>query len=104
MVGDSRTGAIDKVDGPYYFFPLIKRAGERLPGWVPLVGPELGHTNVVPVDFVVAALDHIAHRPGLDGHTFHLANPTRQRVVDVVNALAAAAHAPASRPRSTADR
>ncbi len=94
VVGDSRTGAIDKVDGPYYFFPLIKRAGERLPGWVPLVGPEFGHTNVVPVDFVVAAIDHIAHRPGLDGQTFHLANPTRQRVVDVVNALAQAAHAP----------
>ena len=94
VVGDSRTGAIDKADGPYYFFPLIKRSGERLPGWVPLVGPELGHTNVVPVDFVVAAIDHIAHRPGLDGQTFHLANPTRQRVVDLVNALAQAAHAP----------
>ena len=94
VVGDSHTGAIDKIDGPYYFFPLIKGAGARLPGWVPLVGPDLGHTNVVPVDFVVAALDHIAHQPGLDGQTFHLANPTRQRVVDLINALAAAAHAP----------
>ena len=106
VVGDSRTGAIDKADGPYYFFPLIKRAGERLPGWVPLVGPELGHTNVVPVDFVVAAIDHIAHRPGLDGQTFHLANPTRQRVVDLVNALAQGSPRPSGRSpdqRRTAD-
>jgi len=94
VVGDSRSGATEKIDGPYYFFPLIKRAGERLPGWLPLVGPDLGDTNIVPVDFVVAALDHIAHQPGLDGRTFHLANPTRQRVGDVINALAVAAHAP----------
>ena len=94
VVGDSRTGAINKVDGPYYFFPLIKRARERLPGWLPLIAPELGQTNVVPVDFVVAALDHIAHQPGLDGRAFQLANPAPQRVVDILNAVAAAAGAP----------
>ena len=26
VVGDSRTGEMDKVDGPYYFFPILARA------------------------------------------------------------------------------
>jgi hypothetical protein len=43
---------MDKIDGPYYFFPLIKRLRDALPGWVPLVGLDLGDTNVVPVDYV----------------------------------------------------
>jgi len=94
VVGDSRTGEMDKVDGPYYFFTAIKRVRHLLPEWVPLVGPELGWTNVVPVDFVAAALDHIAHQPGLDGQAFHLTDPRGIRVGDALNAFAAAANAP----------
>ena len=45
--------------------------------WVPLIGPELGYTNIVPVDFVAKAMDHIAHQPDLDGQAFHL--PSRSR-------------------------
>jgi NAD(P)-dependent dehydrogenase (short-subunit alcohol dehydrogenase family) len=94
VVGDSRTGEMDKVDGPYYFFTAIKKVRHLLPEWVPLVGPEFGYTNIVPVDFVAAALDHIAHQPGLDGQAFHLTDPRGQRVGDVLNAFARAAHAP----------
>jgi NAD(P)-dependent dehydrogenase (short-subunit alcohol dehydrogenase family) len=94
VVGDSRTGEMDKIDGPYYFFTAIKRLRHWLPEWVPLVGPELGHTNLVPVDFVAAALDAIAHAPGLDGQAFHLTAPRSQRIGEVLNAFAGAAHAP----------
>ena len=94
VVGNSQTGEMDKIDGPYYFFTAIKMARHYLPGWFPLVGPEFGYTNIVPVDFVAAAMDHIAHLPGLDGQTFHLCNPKAQRSGDVMNAFAAAAHAP----------
>ncbi len=94
VVGDSRTGVMDKIDGPYYFFTAIKLARHYLPGWFPLVGPEFGYTNIVPVDFVAAAMDHIAHQPGLDGQAFHLCNPKKQRSGDVMNAFARAAHAP----------
>jgi NAD(P)-dependent dehydrogenase (short-subunit alcohol dehydrogenase family) len=94
VVGDSRTGEMDKIDGPYYFFTAIKLARHYLPGWFPLIGPEFGSTNVVPVDYVAAALDHIAHQPGLDGQAFHLCNPRPQKSGDVLNAFAAAAHAP----------
>jgi len=94
VVGDSRTGEMDKIDGPYYFFTAIKRLRHWLPEWVPLVGPELGYTNIVPVDYVAAALDHIAHLPGLDGQAFHLCASNGTRVGDVVNTFASAAHAP----------
>ncbi|MBO0767102.1 MAG: SDR family oxidoreductase [Solirubrobacterales bacterium] len=94
VVGDSRTGETDKIDGPYYFFTLIKKLRHWFPAWVPLIGPELGYTNIVPVDFVVDALDHIAHQPGLDGQAFHLTNPKSQRSGEVINAFARAAHAP----------
>src|SRR6476661_11014476 len=94
VVGDSQTGAMDKIDGPYYFFPLLKRMRDTLPGWVPLVGVDLGDTNVVPVDYFAKAMDHIAHQPGLDGQAFHLVNPEPQRTVDLVNTFAAAAKAP----------
>jgi len=94
VVGDSRTGEMDKVDGPYYFFTAIKKIRHLLPEWVPLIGPELGWTNIVPVDFVAAALDHIAHEPGLDGQAFHLTDPRGQRVGEVLNTFASSANAP----------
>ncbi|MEA2192106.1 MAG: hypothetical protein QOI73_2227 [Solirubrobacteraceae bacterium] len=94
VVGHSQTGEMDKIDGPYYFFKAIQKARHALPEWVPLVGPELGYTNIVPVDFVAAALDHIAHEPGLDGQAFHLTNPKAMRVGESLNAFAKAAHAP----------
>ncbi len=94
VVGDSRTGEMDKIDGPYYFFKAIQKLRSLLPQWFPLVGPELGYTNIVPVDFVADALDHIAHQPDLDNRAFHLADPRPQRSGEVMNEFAAAAHAP----------
>jgi thioester reductase-like protein len=94
VVGDSRTGEMDKVDGPYYFFKAIQRARQLLPEWLPLVGVDLGRTNIVPVDWVAGAMDHLIHQPDLDGRAFHLTDPRGQRVEELVNELAAAAHAP----------
>jgi thioester reductase-like protein len=94
VVGDSQTGEMDKIDGPYYFFKAIQRMRSLVPEWVPLVGLDLGYTNIVPVDWVAAALEHIAHEPDLDGRAFHLTDPRPQRVDDLINELATAAHAP----------
>jgi NAD(P)-dependent dehydrogenase (short-subunit alcohol dehydrogenase family) len=94
VVGDSKTGEMDKVDGPYYFFKAIQRARGLFPEWLPLVGLDLGRTNVVPVDWVAEALDHIAHEPDLDNRAFHLTDPRGQRVDELFNEFAAAAHAP----------
>jgi NAD(P)-dependent dehydrogenase (short-subunit alcohol dehydrogenase family) len=94
VVGDSRTGEMDKIDGPYYFFKAIQKARHALPEWFPLIGLEVGWTNIVPVDWVAAAIDHIAHEPDLDGQAFHLVNPRPQRAGDVINTFARAGHAP----------
>jgi thioester reductase-like protein len=94
VVGDSRTGEMDKVDGPYYFFKAIQRARQLLPEWLPLVGLDLGRTNVVPVDWVAGAMERLMHVPDLDGKAFHLTDPRGQRVDELVNELAVAAHAP----------
>ena len=94
VVGDSQTGEMDKIDGPYYFFKLIQKMRKLLPSWMPTVGIEGGRINVVPVDFVVNAVDHIAHLKGEDGKCFHLVDPTPMRVGDLLNTFARAAHAP----------
>jgi NAD(P)-dependent dehydrogenase (short-subunit alcohol dehydrogenase family) len=96
VVGHSETGEMDKVDGPYYFFKLLQKLRHALPEWAPLAGPQGGETNLVPVDFVAKAMDHIAHLPDdeLPGETFHLVNPEATRVGDTLNEFAKAAHAP----------
>ena len=85
---------MDKVDGPYYFFPMMKALRDRLPAWLPLVGADLGDTNVVPVDYVAKAMDHLAHLPDRDGEAFHLVNPEPQPVTEMINVFCAAAGAP----------
>ena len=94
MIGDSRTGEMDKVDGPYYFFKAIQKARNALPQWFPLIGPEVGSTNLVPVDYVAAAMDEIAHQDGLDGRAFHLADAKMVPSGEALNHFAKAAHAP----------
>jgi len=94
VVGDSQTGEMDKIDGPYYFFKLFQRLRKLLPQWVPIIGIEGGRLNIVPVDFVVAAMHHIAHQRGLDGRCFHLTDPHPKRVGEILNIFATAAHAP----------
>ncbi|MDE2358254.1 MAG: SDR family oxidoreductase, partial [Betaproteobacteria bacterium] len=94
VVGDSGTGEIDKIDGPYYFFRALQRMRKLLPEWMPMIGVEGGRINIVPVDFVADALDHIAHRKGLDGKCFHLTDPKPYRIGEVLNIFARAGHAP----------
>jgi len=94
VVGDSKTGYIDKIDGPYYFFKFIQRMRKLLPPWMPMVGIEGGRINIVPVDYVADAMDFLAHKKGLDGQCFHLTDPAPHRIGEVLNIFARAAHAP----------
>ena len=95
VVGDSKTGEMDKIDGPYYFFKLIQRMRQILPPWMPSVGIEGGRINIVPVDFVVQCIDHISHaKTALKGKCFHLVDPQGYRVGDVLDIFSKAAHAP----------
>lgn len=95
VVGDSATGEIDKIDGPYYFFKLIQRMRQILPPWMPSVGLEGGRINIVPVDFVVRCIDHVSHsKADIRGKAFHLVDPQGYRIGDVLDIFSKAAHAP----------
>ncbi len=94
VVGHSKTGEIDKIDGAYYFFKSLQKLRRALPQWMPLIGIEGGKFNVVPVDYVVDAMDHIAHQDGYDGQCFHLTDPDHYSMGELINIFAEAGHAP----------
>ncbi|QDQ28450.1 SDR family oxidoreductase [Chitinimonas arctica] len=94
VVGSSKTGEIDKIDGPYYFFKVLQKMRKILPPWMPAIGIDGGRINIVPVDYVVEAMDHIAHLAGHNGECFHLTDPDAKRVGEVLAIFAEAAHAP----------
>ncbi|WP_237569864.1 SDR family oxidoreductase [Mycolicibacterium lacusdiani] len=104
VVGDSRTGEMDKVDGPYYFFGVLARLA-KLPSLTPVLLPDVGRTNIVPVDFVVDALVALMHAEGRDGQTFHLTARTTTGLRGIYRGIAKEAGLPPLRgalPRATA--
>lgn len=94
VVGHSQTGEMDKVDGPYYFFELIQNLSRVTPEWLPLVMNKAGLLNIVPVDYVVDAMDHLAHLPGHDRECFFLTDPQGIRVGDLLRTIMKVAHGP----------
>jgi short-subunit dehydrogenase len=94
VVGNSKTGEIDKIDGAYYFFKSLQKIRNVLPPWFPLIGIEGGKFNIVPVDYVVDAMDHIVHQGDLDGRAFHLTDPDHHSMGNMMNIFAEAGHAP----------
>ncbi|NIL77221.1 SDR family oxidoreductase [Rhodococcus sp. B10] len=90
VVGRSDTGAIDKVDGPYFFFPLFAELA-KLPDALPVTVPDIGATNLVPVDYVASAIVELIHRNPLGQRVFHLVNPDPQSMVEVYRAFGRAA-------------
>src|SRR6516164_9121727 len=104
VVGDSRTGEMDKVDGPYYFFGVLDKLAV-LPSLTPILLPDTGRTNIVPVDYVADALVALMHAPKRDGQTFHLTAPKTIGLRGIYRGIADAAGLPPLRgslPRSAA--
>ncbi|BBX18386.1 short chain dehydrogenase [Mycolicibacterium duvalii] len=104
VVGDSRTGEMDKIDGPYYFFGLLAKLA-LLPGFAPVLLPDVGRTNIVPVDYVVDALVALMHVPDGDGRTYHLTAPEPIGLHGIYRGIAPAAGLPplvGSLPRAAA--
>jgi len=73
IVGDSKTGEIDKFDGPYYLLVLI--VSSPLDVHLPLPGRGSAPLNLVPIDFVVDAAVALSRDPRAAGGTFHLTDP-----------------------------
>lgn len=87
-VGDSRTGATQKYDGPYFVLQWLLRQ----PAWavMPVVGDRTCQVNVVPSDFVVGAIDALAARPVSLGRTYQLADPRPLQVRELLDEMARA--------------
>lgn len=86
VVGDSRTGATQKYDGPYFVIRWLLRQ-PRL-AVLPMVGdPTAVRVNLVPRDFITDAIDNLSGRPESLGQVYQLADPrplTVDRLVDIV--------------------
>jgi short-subunit dehydrogenase len=94
VVGHSRTGEMDRADGPYFMFEAIYRMQKALPRWTPLLAYQGTEMNMVPVDWVASAMDRIAHSPGQDRKTFHLVDHRPPSFPETFNLIAAAADGP----------
>lgn len=86
IVGDSTTGEIDKLDGPYYLITLIatNASGLRLP----LLGRGETPLHLVPIDYVIEAAWHVARKDDAAGKTFHLVDPAPLKAREVFDAVA----------------
>jgi len=73
VVGDSKTGEIDRFEGPYYLGILLVTSPLSVP--LPLPGNGEAPLNLVPVDYVVAALLAVNDDPRGEGRTLHLVDP-----------------------------
>jgi thioester reductase-like protein len=89
VVGDSRSGATQKYDGPYYAIRwLVRQPGVA---FMPVVGDtSRSRLNLVPRDFVIAALDHLAALPAARGQVYQLADPEPLTIAEVLEAIAKA--------------
>ena len=86
VVGDSRTGATQKYDGPYFMLQLLLRQA-RL-AVLPVIGnPTLTRVNVVPSDFVTDAIAYLGGLPQSSGKVYQLADPAPLTVDEMVRAM-----------------
>lgn len=85
LVGDSQTGEVDRLEGPYLLILLMLAAP---PDFVlPIPGRTDVPLNLVPIDFVTKAALHIGRDVRAPGRTFHLVDPhplASRKVIELV--------------------
>lgn len=90
VVGDSRSGATQKFDGPYFVIQWILRQPRGM-SLLPVVGrPAKYRFNVVPCDFLIEAIDYLAANPSSLGRCYQLADPAPLTVDETIDAIAGA--------------
>lgn len=86
VTGDSRTGATQKYDGPYYFIRWILR--QKAVALLPVVGNiRRLRVNVVPRDYVIDALDYLSGRKTSKGKVYHLCDPRPLTVEEMIESI-----------------
>jgi thioester reductase-like protein len=85
VIGDSRTGEVDRFDGPYLLILLIVTSPPDFA--LPLLGTGDAPLNLVPIDHVARAAATIGRDPRAVGRTFHIVDPAPlsvRRVFEIV--------------------
>jgi thioester reductase-like protein len=86
VVGDSRTGATQKYDGPYFVIRWVLK--QPLVAVVPVVGdPTAVRVNLVPSDFVVGAIAALSGMKKSLGKIYQLADPEPLTVDELLNEI-----------------
>ncbi len=91
LVGDSQTGAVSRLDGPYLLVNAIVHAGQTP---VPLPGRGQHPLHLVPVDCAARAALILTRHPDALGGTFHLTDPQPLTARQFYDAVADAANKP----------
>jgi thioester reductase-like protein len=85
VVGDSRTGEVERGSGPYFLILLVVTSPPDFP--LPLPGRVETPLHLVPIDYVVRAARAIGKDARAVGRTFHVADPSplsAKRVIELV--------------------
>lgn len=91
VVGDSRTGATQKYDGPYFVAAFLRR--QPFIAVVPrLADPDAVRTCVVPRDFVIDAMDELSVLDRSVGRTYALTDPNPPTAREVADTFARHLH------------
>jgi NAD(P)-dependent dehydrogenase (short-subunit alcohol dehydrogenase family) len=99
IVGHSRTGEMDRIDGPYYGFLLISALKKLLPPWMPMVAPKINTLmDMVPVDYVADAIYTLSMMEPSertdDLFCFHLTDPHAPTMTQATKIILNAADGP----------
>jgi thioester reductase-like protein len=95
IVGDSRTGEFDRLEGVYLLVLLVVAAPQDIA--IPFPGKGEAPLHVVPLDFVVRAAHAIGRDRASAGKTFHLIDPNALSARSVFDLVAQAGGRRASR-------
>ena len=92
IVGDSQTGEVSRLDGPYLLInAIVHGSGNKA---VPLPGPGRFPLHVIPIDYAVRAALYLTRHPDAEGGTFHLVDDQPLTAHALFDAVADAAHKP----------
>ncbi len=86
VVGDSRTGATQKYDGPYCVIRWLLR--QPFVAVLPLVGnPASTRVNIVPRDYVVDAMSYLSALDASRGKVYQLCDPEPLTVGELIQVM-----------------
>jgi len=83
VVGDSKTGATQKFDGPYFVMRWLLRQ-PRVAVLPVLLHSQRYRFNVVPRDFIIAAIERLSASPQSAGKVYQLADPDPMTVDETI--------------------